>query len=279
MKSNQQRRTLIEHVVKEVRNAPWKQTRRRKPTGVLAVGWPERLHFYCWASKSKPDLPNHLVWLHQITTKALRAEASEKVEVRYSARCQVASDILEWGGVKRGNLGKVPMVIDAVINAAKTGSPCPNSPMNSGWTKIAAVYSMISSVASPQVIWDSRVSLSVCTRLGDAARTRGMTAAGLQMEFGGRLGWVAGRGGTRACLMASAKAWFPNRYGKWDAHFEGGSIVEEMAKILNADLSFYGKPDQALSGQECTQLKKLGIQPSEQWNPWLVACVLFMDGQ
>jgi hypothetical protein len=30
---------------------------------------------------------------------------------------------------------------------------------------------------------------------------------------------------------------------------------------------------------ERENLKNLGIQPPEKWSPWLVACVLFIDGQ
>ena len=173
----------------------------------------------------------------------------------------------------------MPLVIDAVIKASQSGVPCANAPMNSGWTKIAAVYSTISSGAPSQVIWDSRVSLSICTRLGAAARGAGITPATLRSSFDDRIGWVGGRGGNRPKLMASVQQWFPNRYGKWPAHFEGGLIVAEMSQILNSSLQTYGSPKQALLIDEIKALQNLGIEPPKKWTPWLVACVLFMDGQ
>jgi hypothetical protein len=278
MTQNLLKRNLIEDVVNNIHKDPWRQIWRKKPTGVEANGWPERLHYYCLATKSNPDFLNHLVWLHNIVEKVRHADVSE-IKTRHSARCKFAIDILEWGGVTRGNTARVPAAIDAVIDTVQNGTRFAHAPMNSGWTKIAAVYSLILSGSPPQIIWDSRVSLSVCTRLGNAAKGRGMDPAAVRKIFGGRLGWVAGRGGRRARLMALAKVWFPNRYGKWDAHFEGGAVVAEMAQILNANLSFYGKPDQSLTKKDCEQLKNLGIQPPKKWNPWLVACVLFMDGQ
>jgi hypothetical protein len=252
---------------------------RKKPTGFQAIGWTQRLHCYSLASNSEPDLFNHLVWLDKITKKANIGEYLKCDSKRHATRCEIAKDILKWGGVTRGNIVKVPHVIDKVIDSAKAGTPSEGAPMNSGWTKIAAVYSLVISNAPTQIIWDSRVSLSICTRLGCAAKNLGLSPTELLKEFRGSLGWVPGRGGTRPSLMDVAKMWFPNRYAKWDAHFEGGSIVEDMTQILNANLITYGKPCEALSQQEHAQLEKLGIDPPDYWNPWLVACVLFMDGQ
>lgn len=269
---------LIESVASQIHREPWKQSHRSKLTGLQVTGWTERLRHYCWATKSKPDFYNHMVWLEKIKSNALVGEASKNSQDRYSARCNVACDILEWGGVKRGNLEKVPAVINAVVDAARTGAPSVDTPMNSGWTKIAAIYSLILPGSLTQVIWDSRVSLSICTRLGSAAQNLKISPQALQNAFAGRLGWVPGRGGTRPRLIKLASEWFPNRYGKWNAHFEGGAIVAEMTQVLNANLGVYGNPLQALSFQERKNLKNLGIQPPEKWSPWLVACVLFMDG-
>jgi hypothetical protein len=52
-----------------------------------------------------------------------------------------------------------------------------------------------------------------------------------------------------------------------------------MADILNAEPTRYGVPVDALSEQELATLRDTGITPPKKWTPWLVASVLFMDGQ
>lgn len=269
---------LILDIVNQIQTDCWRQFFRKRPTGIIAKGWAKRLHHYTWSTKSAPDFFNHLVWLDQITKEASVGETLINATQRHSARCKIAKDILVWGGVTRGNIAKVPHVIDEVIDAVHTGTPSKDAPMNSGWTKIAAVYSLVMPNAPQQIIWDSRVSLSICKRLGIAAQSLGLSTAELQKTFGCRLGWVAGRGGNRPKLQVYAQKWFPSRYGKWEAHFEGGAVVAEMAKILNANMSTYGTPCDALTNHEHSHLKKLGIEPPQKWTPWLVACVLFMDG-
>ena len=140
---------FIRDVANQIRKDPWHQLRRKRRTGGQAIGWPERLHCYCWATTSRPDLFNHLVWLEQVRNRALRAESLKNSRARRSGRCMVARDILHWGGVTRDNLPKVPNVTDAVVHTARSGFSTTKAPMNSGWTKIAAVYSTVSSAAPP----------------------------------------------------------------------------------------------------------------------------------
>jgi len=78
--------------------------------------------------------------------------------------------------------------------------------------------------------------------------------------------------------MAQAAAFFPNRYGKWDAHFAGGLIAKEIADILNRSPMQYGRVVDALNPIDKEILHTRGIEIPEGWTPWLVACVLFMDG-
>lgn len=269
---------LILDIVNQLQTECWRQLFRKRPTGIVAKGWAERLHHYTWSTKSAPDFFNHLVWLDEITKEASVGETLKIATQRHSARCTVANKILKWGGVTRGNIEKVPHVIDEVIDAGHTGTLSKDAPMNSGWTKVAAVYSLVMPNAPQQIIWDSRVSLSICRRLGNAAESLGLSAAELQKTFGCRLGWIKGRGGNRPKLQADAQKWFPSRYGKWDAHFAGGAVVAEMAEILNANTVTYGCPLDAITEHDQAQLKICGIQPPIKWTPWLVACVLFMDG-
>ena len=266
------RRQLIKHLVDQVHAESWQRLYRKKNVGLAINGWPARLKHYSWATRSNPDLVSHLIWLNSMAQRV-------KAAVKSQDKNQIALDILKWGGVTRGNIGRVQSVTNDVIKSAIKGSQCNNAPMNSGWTKIAAVFSFPDPKARPQVIWDSRVSLSVCVRLGEAARCRRVKPADLQKCFKNALGWVAGRGGNRPVLRQCAQTWFPNRYGRWDAHFQGGSVSSEIAEILNSNPKKYGSPRDAVSEDEVEKLKKEGAPVPYQWTPWLVACVLFMDGQ
>lgn len=265
------RNQLIAEVVDQIHKDSWQRLYRKKLIDPVVNGWTRRLQHYSWATQNKPDLVGHLLWLSNMVASA--AGATEPRQ-----KNSLAEQILTWGGVTRGNLHRVPSVVNAVISSAQTGKRLNNAPMNSGWTKIAAIFAHHNQ-QFPQIIWDSRVSLSVCTRLGRAASNSNISRSNLQVLFHNRLGWVPGRGGNRSCLQAQASNWFPNKYKSWDAHFEGGQVVQEMSNILNNNLQRYGNPMGALTENDKRQLTEKCVEQPEAWSPWLVACVLFMDGQ
>jgi hypothetical protein len=83
----------------------------------------------------------------------------------------------------------------------------------------------------------------------------------LKSIFGGRMGWMPGRGGNRLLMMEKAKKWFPNRYGKWDAMIAGSEFVRSVRDYINSKPSDYPK--------------STSDQP---WTVREVEQVLFMDG-
>jgi hypothetical protein len=263
------RADLISDLVQQIDRTEFEVMHRRKKTGDRGRGWVDRLASYSWGGDTAGGLCQHLIWVHKLFAEVRRGNRQE----------ELAREILEWGKVTLGNLDKLPRVLGSVIRSAQMGVRDSCAPMNSGWTKIAAVFAQGVPNAPPQVIWDSRVSLSVCTRLGDGARGK-LNKKGLQALFSNKLGWVGGRGGTRLDLQRKAVEWFPCKYGKWEAHFEGGRVVKEIAECLNSSLKIYGLPREALEENQVREiLDHAGCKDAlDQWTPWLVACVLFMDG-
>jgi hypothetical protein len=266
------RQQILQHAVDQITSQPWQRYYRKKLSGSILAGWPLRLYKYSWATKQTPDLTSHLIWLDKISNQAAKSSLTS------TNAHATATAILEWGGVTRGNSAKVSTCLAHVVQSSRTGAIVGGAPMNSGWTKIAAIFSLNVPNVPPQIIWDSRVSLSVCTRIGSASQAFGITPDQLQYIFP-NLGWVTGRGGNRPQLQKRAQSFFPNRYRKWSAHFEGGRVVQEMTNILNQNISHYGRPSAALSSSDLHELRSNHVPIPHAWNSWLVACVLFMDGQ
>jgi hypothetical protein len=264
------RSEIIRSLTCQIQKEPWQRLYRKKETGPIVTGWSQRLRHYSLATNARPGLIDHLLWLNSLGEHVKKASTPQEY-------CKIAKAVLKWGGVTRGNLAKLDKVICSVVQSAIQGQQVKSAPMNSGWTKVAAVFAQFKST-HPQVIWDSRVSLSICTRLGSIAKSKGLNKGQLQSLFSDNLGWVRGRGGNRPKLQSQAVNWFPNRYGKWAAHFEGGRIAQEIAQVLNADKQTFGSPCTALDQSDILSLKEKDAFPKE-WTPWLVACVLFMDGQ
>ena len=269
---------ILSEVVRRIHNSEWQRHYRNGAIGDPVIGWTNRLKKYALASQQEPSLFEHLQWLK---SQEGRARAFIPANPAHEVTGQeLGAEILVWGGVERGNLDRLPTVIGPVCETARTGQRVDNAPMNSGWTKIAAVFSYYHDGAPPQVIWDSRVSLSVCRRIAEVAADMNINQETIQRLFPD-LGWIPGRGGRERRLgyQRTAAHYFRKRYGHWDAHFAGGAVVAEMARILNENANLYGFPAQALTAEENAAANPHNCAWFEDWTPWLVACVLFMDGE
>jgi hypothetical protein len=267
----------IPFIVNEIGTVVWTRFYRKKNIGPTVTGWPQRLSQFALISEPTPSLAQHLMWLDSITNNALAYTTPHPGEPS-KADQSTAMSVLHWGGVTRGNSPKVPNILEQVVETARSGNDIYNAPMNSGWTKIAAIYAYPHKSAPPQIIWDSRVSLSICCRLANYGVINKVNKTQLCNLFP-NLGWVPGRGGNRPKLISHAASFFPNRYGSWKAHFAGGQIAKDISDYLNKHMTKYGSPSSALSQEEITILKANKITVPTKWDPWLVACVLFMDGQ
>jgi hypothetical protein len=267
----------IPFITDEIHTKPWIRLYRKKQFGFPVVGWPQRLSQFALMSQQSPSLPQHLAWLDKITRKASTYSTSH-AGIPAAIHQSTAADILKWGGVLRGNLPRVPTVLKEVVQTARTGNDVHRAPMNSGWTKIAAVYAYTFPGAPQQVIWDSRVSLSICTRLVDYANSHHLGLNHVRTLYP-NLGWIPGRGGNRPVLTSKASTLFPNRYGCWKAHFSGGQLAKDISDHLNQNIIKYGSPSSSMCVEGTRFLKSNNTPIPSLWDPWLVACVLFMDGQ
>jgi hypothetical protein len=134
------------------------------------------------------------------------------------------------------------------------------APMNSGWTKVAAMATAFLEGEvdrAPHVIWDSRVSTSIVWRLDRRlAETQGVDARRLFPS----LGVVGGRGGTRPRRL---KFRWAHPYGRWWGQEAGSTMAREIRDVLNQ------------GGHGWMPLPEGG---EGKWTIRGVESVLFMDG-
>jgi hypothetical protein len=183
-----------------------------------------------------------------------------------TAACEVAWNMLKWGRTTRQSRYS-PDVVEAVFRRA-LGMPIDaDPPMNSGWTKVAALATAFlegDPRRAPHVIWDSRVSTSLVFRLDELLVEEGRADA---KQLFPRIGVVPGRGGSRAPGRARHLSRLQLRwsyaYGRWPAQDAGSELVRELRDLVNE--GDYG-PMPTTSGS------------SSAWTVRGVESVLFMDG-
>jgi hypothetical protein len=229
-------------------------------TGVSVLGWDQRLAKYFWPNPKVGITANQQA-LSGISTTAATLSRAVSDDIPWSSAeqqtaVQWAQDIFKWGGVRQDPEAITAINIRNVIKAALTGEVAPGTPMNSGWTKVAAFASSHLGDRGAQVIWDSRVSTSIVRRLDALFHAHGL--ADIPAAFSG-IGLVnVGRGGTRPIDLGSLKYEWPNGYQSWDAQFASSHFVREVCARLNG-----------------------GLVPTERRGQWTVRdveMVLFGDG-
>jgi hypothetical protein len=174
-----------------------------------------------------------------------------------AAEC-LALRVFNWGGVTRSDPKQVFLVFRRALAMTED-----DAPMNSGWTKVAAVATHhreneIEKVA--HVIWDSRVACSVVSRLDRIFHNR--QVADLRTTW---LGLIPGRTSTNS---TGKRANFRPRcqwrtvYGKWEGQNAGSCFVRRVVDRLNEQGSYIGFGS--------------GTQP---WTVWSLGAALFVDGK
>ena len=262
------RHDLIRALVAQLHTEPFQAHHRRRSIGHIVTGWPERLERYFWPTPSD-DLAatEHAIapWFERAGTLAAILDcggtwsADERDEVT-----QLADGMLDWGRVPQRN-GVTPNLVQAVVQRALGRRVEPEPPMNSGWTKVAALATAFlegHGERHPHVIWDSRVSTSLISRLDTLMVNAGEDdPSGL---FPG-IGTVPGRGGTRATAPLTTRLHlrWPNGYGSWRTQDAGSVLVREIRDVLNTD------------GYPCMPARD---GASLLWTIRGVESVLFMDG-
>lgn len=237
---------------------------------VVSKGWRSRLLNYEWpyrtefieASKQVEQLADNL------------GELSQKIDRRYAlspaegkALQQATRKVFEWGGVTRGASKQNPSVelITSVIRSAVLWEPISGAPMDSGWTKIAALSThwLEGSKRTPQVIYDSRVANALIRnveRLAAGEDKEWLSALSPCLKQ--RLRKVSGRGGTRNEPYQSQ---WKSGYRSWEAQYFGSFLVRLMRDALNSEPQRYG-------------LMPRACEPDGFWSMRGVEMVLFMDG-
>jgi hypothetical protein len=230
-------KNYIDMFVDQVNNDPYQPMYRGKPIGNIVMGWDERLLAYFWPNPSI-GLSETNARLNPIINKCRKlAEAiecnrpwSKGEEVDAVA---VAYDIFKWGGVPQKPEAVIPTNVRNVFEAALVGSMTKSTPMNSGWTKVAAFATAHRDDGKcnslVQVIWDSRVSTSVIRRLDSIFANERIGK--LPTPYCD-IGIVAGRGGTRINKKQLNFNW-RNGYGRWDAQYIGSAFIREVCRVLN----------------------------------------------
>ena len=140
--------------------------------------------------------------------------------------CTFAKRVFEWGHVPQKNV--TAEEIERVLNAALSGNIA-DAPMNSGWTKVAALATAhLEAENRSQAIWDSRVSWSLVRRIDDLLARNRFSEIPPWLRY---IGKVPGRGGTR--WSNSLKLNWPGAYRRWDSQIAATNLIRELRDELN----------------------------------------------
>ncbi len=254
---------LLRALVAWIEVDPHQPMYQRQRWGESIKGWVERLKAYFWPSPAD-DYQASSQRLEPLLATAARLAGKADRNLRWTSderkeSVELALGIFEWGGV----LQPVPPAAETVrlvFETALRSEETPDTPLNSGWTKVAAfatAHLENQSGRHPQAIWDSRVATAITSRL-DELLSR--VSIGSPMSLFPNVGTVNGRGGTRPRHLSLP---WPNGYGRWPSQFAGSLLIEKMRDILNE--SYY--PSMPLADGN-----------SGKWTVRGVEMVLFGDG-
>lgn len=261
--SEPERSAIVRQLVDELHQDPFQPQFRREPYGDPVTGWPARLRTYFWphpVMDLRATSETLTPWFDEAgeLSRRLLDGASWTPEERRRAAV-LGWSILTWGGVTRQQEFSEEAV-EAVFRRALGLGGGEAAPMNSGWTKVAAMATAFlegENGRAPHVIWDSRVSTSIVWRLDRRlAESPGVEP---KRSFPG-LGVVVGRGGTRPRRL---KLRWAHPYGRWWGQEAGSAMVREIRDVLNA------------GGHRWMPLPDGG---EGKWTIRGVESVLFMDG-
>ncbi len=230
----------IADFVDQINTAPYQPMYRGRAVGTPVTGWNNRLQSYFWPNP-RIDLAATDAHLEPILARCAVLALNVAADIPWTTAEQddavaVSHDIFQWGGVPQNRATVTAVNVRNVFEAALTGIVNLGTPMNSGWTKVAAFATahleIGESTPNPQVqvIWDSRVSTSIIRRLDNIFHNAGLATP--PDEYA-RIGLVPGRGGTRGLPLGLNFRW-RNGYGSWNAQFAGSRFIQEVCKCLNS---------------------------------------------
>lgn len=213
--------------------------------------WGTHLSNYQWANKGAEATFRHLGALETesrpLFKQIRRREPLSGNDLKRLTR--FAQAIFEGGGVTSTNSKKAEngqIVRDVIESAIFWDATHKGVPMNSGWTKVAAISTEYLEELGemPQVIFDSRVAASLLTRLDNTLLAQGQNPKLSPKHFLPEpirsLGYVPGRGGTRKSGTRDYAFRWPNKYRRWDGQFAASRIVNEIKDVLNNNPGRFG---------------------------------------
>jgi hypothetical protein len=227
-------------------------------------GWISKLSSYRYARMKVASL-DHLAHFWTKTAGPFRDVCQTpnfdwENEVHQRQLKVYAEDICIWGGVPQLN-----GYADAwkVTKSAVTGCADAETPMSSGWTKVAAFAS--DGLPHEQTIWDSRVAVSVLGGIDEALSHLQLSKDELDIDWLKEVRIIASQAEERNERIGTLKA-KGYRVGAcdWPSHFGGSALVRRIAKLLKERIPF---PE------------NLPEQFGNQWNMFTVGMALFMDGK
>lgn len=247
------RGAIIDQLVAQVSKHEFAHLNRNKATGHSAHGWSGGLQMYS-ANEKQPNPAGHFRWLNAILAKVAKCPDAQN-------QIKLANEILEWGGmrtrIKDTDAGH--SLLCRVLTSAKRGEHVENAPMNSSYTKIAAVFGY---GEGENTIWDSRVSTAVCFRLACLLVNAKCTPEDATRLFPD-LGYVAGMSKRVQRRLELVGRYWPNVYQKWSGHFAAARLLKEIAHRLEE------------KNVSCPKIDS--DSDAEKWTPWKVNMVFFAD--
>jgi hypothetical protein len=253
------RQDAITSLIEQVQHHPFHHLYRNHWTGHQAQGWSGGLSMYSLNSENVPNPAAHFQWLQGILNEL--EQRGDQVE----QRVEVANQMMAWGGMRLvvQNEGPTLEKLHQVIQKARDWALPVNAPMNSSWTKVAAVFGY----HQGNTIWDSRVSTAVCFRLAQIFEAAGDPPEHARGQFPG-LGFIMGRSQRVVQRMPLVRHYWPNAYQKWNGHIAGANLMREIADQLNlleVPCPSYGpEDDENHVGNDC-------------WTAWKVNMIFFAD--
>ncbi len=247
------RQMIINRLVEQVNMHPFRRLWGAQRNGPAHEGWGGGLSIYA-LNGAGPDPAGHFAWLSEIRQRINGANTD-------AARVDIANEILDWGGMRTrieiNENGQA--LLNAVIQSAVQGHRVNDAPMNSSYTKIAALFGYDH---RHNTIWDSRVSTAVCFRLACIFDAEGSSPEDARRLFP-KLGYVSGVSHRVTQRLPLVCRYFPNVYAQWHGHFAGAELIAQIAEVLNAK----SIPCPAIENDPDPQ----------KWTPWKVNMVFFMD--
>ena len=166
-----ERTALIRRLIDQLREEPHQPHFRQVPHGAPVQGWPARLQAYFWphpVMNLRATQETMTPWFDEAAALSRRFLSGDGWMAEERRRAAVlAWSMLTWGGVTQQDAFS-EATVEAVFRRALGVAGGHDAPMNSGWTKVAALATAFlegDPERAPHVMWDSRVSTAIVPRL------------------------------------------------------------------------------------------------------------------